>query len=167
VVEEGTQPPVPLNPCDPPPCGPHSQCQVVSGQAECSCLPGKIGRVPNCRPECTVSSDCLANEACVGQKCVDPCPGSCAQNAECRVVNHSPVCTCRPGYSGDAYIQCNVVPGECCVASGSALILTSVLFVSRNSGSSTGHSASVRSIALRSERTVSRGQRTGHLPLSV
>ena len=141
MVEEGTLPPVPLNPCDPPPCGPHSQCQVVSGQAECSCLAGKIGRVPNCRPECTVSSDCFANEACVGQKCVDPCPGSCAPNAECRVVNHSPVCTCRPGYSGDAYIQCNiiVVQGECCVAFRphlchftnlqSALILTCWYFV--------------------------------------
>lgn len=42
-------------------------------------------------------------------KCRDPCPGSCASNAICRVVNHRPLCTCLPGYSGDAFSYCRFI----------------------------------------------------------
>jgi hypothetical protein len=110
VVEEGTLRPIPPNPCTPSPCGPNSQCQVVSGQAQCGCVAGMIGSVPNCRPECVLSSDCSSNMACINQKCVDPCPGTCASNAECRVVNHSPVCVCRMGYTGDGFSNCRPIP---------------------------------------------------------
>jgi len=109
VVEEATLSPLPPNPCNPPPCGPNSQCQVVSGQAQCSCLTNMIGSAPNCRPECTVSTDCPSNHACINQKCVDPCPGSCALNTNCRVVNHSPVCGCIEGYTGDAFSSCRPI----------------------------------------------------------
>ena len=110
VVEEGTLRPIPPNPCTPNPCGPNSQCQAVSGQAECGCLSNMIGSAPNCRPECILNSDCPASSACVNQKCVDPCPGTCGSNSECRVVNHSPVCSCATGYTGNAFNDCRPVP---------------------------------------------------------
>lgn len=69
-----------------------------------------IGSAPNCRAECVVSSDCPSNEACINQKCVDPCPGTCAPNAECRVVNHSPVCDCIKGFTGDGFSNCRPTP---------------------------------------------------------
>lgn len=110
VVEESTLRPIPPNPCTPSPCGPNSQCQAVSGQAQCGCVSGMIGTAPNCRPECVLSSDCTSNRACINQKCVDPCPGVCAPNAECRVVSHSPVCSCVAGYTGDAFRNCRPIP---------------------------------------------------------
>jgi hypothetical protein len=110
VVEEATLAPLPPNPCNPTPCGPNSQCQAVSGQALCGCLSNMIGVAPNCRPECILSSDCPSNEACVNQKCINPCPGLCGDNAECRVVNHSPVCSCIQGFTGDAFSNCRPKP---------------------------------------------------------
>lgn len=110
VVEESTLRPIPPNPCTPSPCGPNSQCQAVSGQAECVCVSGMIGTAPNCRPECVLSSDCTSNRACINQKCVDPCPGVCAPNSECRVVSHSPVCSCVTGYTGNAFSNCRPIP---------------------------------------------------------
>lgn len=109
-MEEGTLRPIPPNPCNPSPCGPNSQCQVVSGQAQCGCQPNMIGMAPNCRPECLVGSDCPSNLACVNQKCIDPCPGTCATNADCRVVNHSPTCSCTTGYTGNGFDDCQSIP---------------------------------------------------------
>ena len=108
-VEEATPSPLPPNPCNPPPCGANSQCQVVSGQAQCSCMPNMIGSAPSCRPECTISTECNSDRTCINQKCVDPCPGSCALNTNCRVVNHSPVCGCIEGYTGDAFTSCRPI----------------------------------------------------------
>lgn len=105
-----TDPP-PSNPCYPSPCGPNSQCRDIGGQAICSCLIGYFGSPPSCRPECTTSTDCLQNMACVNQRCVDPCPGACGINAVCQVINHNPICSCPPNYSGDPFIRCQVVVG--------------------------------------------------------
>lgn len=107
-------PPVPqevLNPCNPSPCGANAQCKERHGAGACVCLPEYIGNpYEGCRPECTVNSDCQANKACVNNKCVDPCPGTCAQNAYCQVVNHLPSCTCQPGYTGDPFRYCSLIP---------------------------------------------------------
>lgn len=94
------------NPCMPSPCGPHSICRVMNDRAVCSCSPGYHGTSPNCRPECLVSSECPAHLACIGQKCGDPCPGLCGQNALCQVVNHNPICSCPSDYLGDPFTQC-------------------------------------------------------------
>lgn len=75
-------------------------------QAVCSCISGFIGAPPICRPECVISSDCLRREACTNQKCQDPCPGSCGRNTICNVVNHNPICSCRPGMTGDPFVNC-------------------------------------------------------------
>ncbi|KAF4526820.1 hypothetical protein B566_EDAN018173, partial [Ephemera danica] len=98
------------NPCVPSPCGPNSQCRVVGSHSACSCLPNYIGRPPNCRPECVINAECASNLACRNERCTDPCPGSCGSNAKCTVVNHNPMCTCFPGYSGDATRGCNLTP---------------------------------------------------------
>lgn len=96
----------PSNPCQPSPCGPNAQCQVRGDSPSCSCLPNFIGAPPNCRPECVSNSECVSNRACMNQKCRDPCQGSCGANAECRVVSHTPMCTCIPAFTGDPFTQC-------------------------------------------------------------
>lgn len=99
-----------MNPCQPSPCGPNSQCREVNGQAVCSCLPNYIGSPPGCRPECVVSSECPLNKACVNQKCTDPCPGTCGLNARCDVKNHSPICSCQRDYTGNPFTRCYPIP---------------------------------------------------------
>ena len=98
------------NPCHPSPCGANSQCREISEQAVCSCLPGYQGSPPGCRPECVVSSECASNKACVNQKCTDPCVGACGLNARCEVINHSPICSCRQGQTGDPFRSCYDLP---------------------------------------------------------
>jgi hypothetical protein len=99
-------PVVPTNPCQPSPCGANAQCRDVGGSPSCSCLPEFLGTPPNCRPECVSNSECANHLACVNQKCVDPCPGTCGQNAECRVVSHSPNCICPAGFEGNPFTAC-------------------------------------------------------------
>jgi hypothetical protein len=94
------------NPCSPSPCGPNSQCREINTQAVCSCVPGYIGSPPTCRPECITSSECPLSQACVNQKCIDPCPGTCGLSAKCQVVNHNPICSCPPDYTGDPFTRC-------------------------------------------------------------
>lgn len=95
-----------INPCQPSPCGPNSQCQVAGESPSCSCLPKFIGSPTNCRPECVSNSECSSHLACINQKCRDPCPGTCGANAECRVVSHTPNCICVIGFVGDPFTQC-------------------------------------------------------------
>lgn len=102
----------PANPCVPSPCGPFSQCRVVGHTSACSCLANYIGRPPQCRPECTINSECPANLACINERCRDPCVGSCGISAICNVVNHSPVCTCQYLYTGDPFSGCHPVPSK-------------------------------------------------------
>lgn len=98
-----------VNPCNPSPCGPNSQCQQSQGQAVCSCLPGYRSSPPTCRPECVVSLECSLKEACQNQKCVDPCIGACGVAAVCDVINHNPICSCPPSFTGDPFIKCSVI----------------------------------------------------------
>lgn len=101
--------PVVTLPCSPSPCGPNSQCREINGQAVCSCVPGFIGSPPACRPECVVSSECGQNEACSNQKCRNPCPGTCGVGARCEVVNHNPICSCPPRFTGDPFVRCQPI----------------------------------------------------------
>lgn len=102
----------PANPCLPSPCGPHSNCRVVGHTSACSCLPNYIGRPPQCRPECTINTECSANLACINERCQDPCVGSCGVAAVCNVVNHSPICTCQYLFTGDPFSGCYPVPSK-------------------------------------------------------
>ena len=102
-----------LNPCTPSPCGPNSECRVVDLRPVCSCVQNYIGRSPNCRPECMVNSDCSKNLACINEKCVNPCIGSCGPNSDCHVLNHASRCTCLSGYTGDPFSGCYEIPPLC------------------------------------------------------
>lgn len=98
------------SPCTPSPCGANAICKEQSGAGSCTCLSDYIGNpYEGCRPECTVNSDCVSNMACIRSKCQDPCPGTCGQNAICQVINHSPACTCIPGFTGDPFRYCNPI----------------------------------------------------------
>lgn len=101
----------PAHPCSPSPCGVNAICRELDGAGSCSCLPEYFGDpYIECRPECVMNSDCPRSKACVNQKCVDPCPGACGINAECRVINHAPQCSCLYGYIGDPLRACQLPP---------------------------------------------------------
>lgn len=102
----------PRDPCNPSQCGPNSQCRVINEQAVCSCSPEYIGSPPACRPECVVSSECTSNRACIRRKCVDPCIGRCGSNSRCETINHSPICSCQQGYTGDPFVTCFEIPSK-------------------------------------------------------
>lgn len=98
------------DPCNPSPCGSNAICRQQNGIGACECSPEYFGNpYEGCRPECILNSDCPSNRACVRNKCQDPCPGTCGQNADCQVVNHLPVCNCRNGFTGDSYTRCNPI----------------------------------------------------------
>lgn len=103
-----------VQPCNPSPCGPNSQCRTVNNQAVCSCLPSFIGSPPSCRPECTISAECPLDEACNNQKCINPCIGSCGYGARCEVINHNPICSCPAQYTGDPFSNC--IPIGLCIS---------------------------------------------------
>lgn len=98
-------------PCTPSPCGANAVCREQNGAGACTCQPGYFGNpYEGCRPECTVNPDCSSDKACVRNKCEDPCPGICGQNAECRVINHVPMCYCLPGFIGEPFRFCRPQP---------------------------------------------------------
>lgn len=100
------------NPCDPSPCGSNSRCHISpQGYATCSCLPGYRGSPPVCKPECVVSAECPQTQACLNQKCVDPCPGTCGVGANCYAICHNPICSCPSGYIGDPFVSCHLPLG--------------------------------------------------------
>lgn len=102
---EEKRPPA-FNPCNPSSCGPNSRCLISEqGYAVCSCLPGYRGAPPLCNPECVVSSECLQVQACVNNRCVNPCNGVCGHGALCSVINHNPTCSC-PNGQGDPFARC-------------------------------------------------------------
>nr|CAD7617395.1 unnamed protein product [Timema genevievae] len=100
-------------PCIPSPCGANAICKEQNGAGSCTCLQDYLGNpYEGCRPECVLNTDCASNRACIRNKCQNPCPGTCGQNADCQVVNHLPSCTCIPEYTGDPFRYCNLLPRE-------------------------------------------------------
>lgn len=96
------------NPCIPSPCGLNSECKVLNNRAVCSCLQDYLGDPQSgCHPECEINSDCDSAQACINRKCVDPCAGTvCGINALCGVQQHTPICRCLDGFTGNAFHQC-------------------------------------------------------------
>ena len=70
--------------------------------------------VPEPEPECRIDGDCPSRLACLNEVCRNPCAvlAPCGINAECSVQNTLPqrtmLCTCLPGYVGDADVACNL-----------------------------------------------------------
>lgn len=109
----------PVDPCQPSPCGPNSECNVRGESPACSCAQNYIGVPPNCRPECTINPECASHLACIQQKCRDPCAGLCGIGASCSVVNHHAVCACPEGFTGDPFSNCIPAPkGKCAISLG-------------------------------------------------
>jgi len=100
-----------VDPCNPSPCGSNARCQRQRSAGACQCIPEYFGDpYVGCRPECVVHSDCPSNKACQRNKCIDPCPGTCGINAQCRVMNHVATCTCIQDYIGDPFTSCRAKP---------------------------------------------------------
>lgn len=107
-IKQSSQPEI-LSPCSPNPCGSNAICRQQNNVGSCQCIADYTGNpYEGCRPECILNADCPSDRACINSKCQDPCPGVCARNAFCRVVNHSPLCTCNVGFSGDPFQNCYV-----------------------------------------------------------
>lgn len=102
----------PTDPCAPSPCGLYAECRNNNGLASCSCLLSYVGSPPYCKPECVIHSDCPSDQACITEKCRNPCEGSCGLYAKCFVNNHVPVCLCPDGFTGDPFSQCIPKPIE-------------------------------------------------------
>lgn len=95
------------SPCEPSPCGLNAECTERNGAGACKCIDTYVGNpYEGCRPECVINTDCPPMLACIQNKCKDPCPGICAPNGICQVVNHLPSCYCPPGLTGNAYVNC-------------------------------------------------------------
>lgn len=101
----------PPNPCVPSPCGTNAECRERNGAGACYCLQGFFGDpYVGCKRECEINTDCQKTLACVSYKCIDPCPGTCGQDARCEVINHVPTCNCPAGYTGDPFYACKPIP---------------------------------------------------------
>lgn len=103
------------SPCSPSPCGRNAECREYNGAGACVCSEGYEGdpySSQGCRRECEINDDCPANLACTRFKCIDPCPRTCGQLAQCLVENHAPVCTCPRGYTGDPFFQCKEITSD-------------------------------------------------------
>ena len=100
------------DPCVITACGINANCHTENDRAVCTCPRELIGNpYIECRPECVINNECNRQQACINNKCVDPCPGTCGQRARCDVVNHNPVCSCPEGYIGDPFVECREQPG--------------------------------------------------------
>lgn len=105
-----------INPCLDNPCARNAECTVNNHKSTCICPSGLIGNpFINCyqesvqiTPECTSDYQCSNTEACINQRCENPCAENnpCFGNAECRVSNHRPLCSCPQGWGGDPKVQC-------------------------------------------------------------
>ena len=91
-------------------CGSNAIALEQNGAISCVCPKDYIGDAYTaCRPECVLNTDCSRDKSCVRSKCDNPCTDTCGINAECRVSNHIPVCTCITGYTGDPYGSCRPI----------------------------------------------------------
>ena len=100
--------------CEPSPCGANALCTEKNNAISCVCPTNYIGDpYSSCRPECVLNTDCSRDKSCVRNLCIDPCPESCGVNAECRIANHIPICSCKESHSGDPYEFCTPIPVTC------------------------------------------------------
>jgi hypothetical protein len=93
------------DPCPFEQCGRKATCTTRGHRARCQCPPGHKGSpYVECIPyECLNDPQCHDTLVCRNEKCVDPC--NCAANADCEAKGHRGICTCKPGYRGDAYFN--------------------------------------------------------------
>ena len=107
------------DPCASDPCGKDQLCSIIDSSPLrtiiCQC-PSDSFLDQNSRciqavvtdqslvAGCTTDDMCPSNQACRNGLCENPC--DCGPNADCRIVQHRPVCTCREGFTGDPSAIC-------------------------------------------------------------
>ncbi|XP_054290488.1 fibropellin-1-like [Macrosteles quadrilineatus] len=103
--------------CIPNPCGTNARCEPGhdrSGKERpvCTCIPGYLGDpLSYCRRgECSTDNDCRNDQNCINYNCVSSCTNQCGVAAMCNARNHVAVCSCPPGYTGDALTRCYNIP---------------------------------------------------------
>lgn len=100
------------NPCKAPnACGENAVCRSTNHRKVCLCSDGYQGDplIKCAQYECQKDDDCEASKKCDSNgSCRNPCQeqGACGSNAQCRVIDRKPHCTCPPGYIGNALIEC-------------------------------------------------------------
>lgn len=59
---------------------------------------------------CSVNDECPDYAACQASQCINPCAvgNPCAPSAICKVINHTPRCTCPDGYIGSPTTDCRL-----------------------------------------------------------
>lgn len=105
-----------VNPCQVlKPCHENTECQVIGTLPVrtmiCICPDGMVTEqdgecklVPAIKPICETNSECPSDYACLNGFCKYSC--QCGVNANCEIVEHHPVCTCKLGYEGDPESRC-------------------------------------------------------------
>lgn len=65
--------------------------------------------------ECQTNNDCDNSKHCVKGKCRNPCLeyGACGVNAQCRVLDQKPQCSCPPDFYGNPLSECQPLEGGC------------------------------------------------------
>lgn len=154
--------PVVTDPCNPSPCGPNTNCER---DGICTCLPEYIGDpYRGCRPECTMNTDCAPTKACINNKCIEPCRGTCGQSANCDVVNHIPTCSCPVGFEGDPFVACRPIPPKKGTLEATWEVIHRVLMSLYDCYSKC---TAMQSIALWTEQLVQSGERGSGLLVST
>ncbi|UYV71427.1 dp [Cordylochernes scorpioides] len=92
------------------------RCSVICTNDN-SCPNGYICEGAECLPGCRLDAECPLTESCINYQCINPCasPTVCGTNAQCQPINHRPLCTCLPQFTGDPRIECSSV--ECIIDS--------------------------------------------------
>lgn len=99
------------NPCA---CAPNAICRVRDHKPICSCEQGYDGQpeIQCTHIGCRSDDECSTTHACINRQCVPACAAdgsSCGERAECYGINHNAVCECRPGFTGNPKVGCNVI----------------------------------------------------------
>ena len=99
-------------------CGRGAVCSVVDHSPFCSCPARTTGDARSeCKTlQCIENNDCDSGKSCVKNQCVDVCrlDGVCGGNAQCTTINHTPLCSCAPGHTGDPTVGCTRIQ-QCAV----------------------------------------------------
>lgn len=125
-----------VNPCaNEQVCKPDQECRVLDTSplrtVMCQCPPDMVvdssGRCISVRHEqCHTDNDCSDREKCIRGTCIEACKiDRCGVNALCNSFSHQAVCTCAPGYTGNAHVECTtihitppvILPPECYIDS--------------------------------------------------